>query len=202
VETGGKMDTKNPITEIAIVIISGATLEEIARFSTFVKPYGGLVIEQEALDYTGITMKQIEGGMEVEEVVEAVIKITKETKQSTSHHYKPIVVGHNVQFDIGFIRGMFEHVKADYDKSFNKDYFCTMRLDHARNYATPELGYKLEECCDRAGVELIDAHGAINDTLATTDLFKYHILAMRSGKGELNKSKEKKTRDTFQFNLP
>ena len=68
-ETGGLYEDKNPITQYAAVILDGSTLKEIDRWETFVKPYADLVIEQEALDRTMVSMSDINKGMSVKEFI-------------------------------------------------------------------------------------------------------------------------------------
>ena len=68
-ETGGLDESKNPITQYAAVILDGKTLKEIDRWETFVKPYADLVIEQEALDRTMVSMSDINSGLNVKEFI-------------------------------------------------------------------------------------------------------------------------------------
>ena len=41
----------------------------------------------------------------------------------------------------------------------------------------------LGACCERAKIKLTDAHGAMNDVVATADLFRWFIKRMRANKG-------------------
>lgn len=68
-ETGGLDETKNPITQYAAVVLDGRTLKEIDRWETFVKPYGDLVIEKEALEHTMVSMSDINKGLKVKDFV-------------------------------------------------------------------------------------------------------------------------------------
>ena len=204
VETGGRLAAKNPIVQIALVIIDGVTLNEIARYQNYVKPYQELEIEQAALDYNGISMRDIEQhGVDYRKVVKEMITLLKETRVNSHVAYKPLIVGHNVQFDIGFISQMFKFAKEDLFKHTQPDYWCTMRLDQLKNYKDKIVGYKLEDCCDRVGIELIDGHDAMNDTLATKDLFIHHVQSLRSSEGaEVSSSDTERFRDEFVFELP
>jgi DNA polymerase III alpha subunit (gram-positive type) len=40
--------------------------------------------------------------------------------------------------------------------------------------------YNLAACCERAGIEMIDGHRAMNDVMPTTDLLRYFITRLRS----------------------
>ena len=82
-ETGGLDETKNPITQYAAVILDGSTLKEIDRWETFVKPYGNLVIEQQALDSTMVTMSDINKGMNVKDFVATAIEFWESHRAKT-----------------------------------------------------------------------------------------------------------------------
>ena len=71
-ETGGLDETKKPITQYAAVVLDGRTLKEIDRWETFVKPYGDLVIEKDALDHTMVSMSDINKGLKVKDFVATV----------------------------------------------------------------------------------------------------------------------------------
>lgn len=205
-ETGGKTHLKNPMTQFASIIIDGRSLNEVDRYCTFIKQYGekeGLIIEQEALDYTGITRTQIASGISIQQFVDNFIQITTKARAHNTHvAYKPIVVGHNVQFDLGFLQYAFEYCKQDLYKYIQKDYWCTMRMSQARSYPQGnELKFNLEACCERMSVELLDGHDAMNDTLATMELFIkliYHLRGDGSEGMELQDTRSR-VRDTFKF---
>ena len=42
----------------------------------------------------------------------------------------------------------------------------------------------LGACCERANIKLTDAHGAMNDVVATADLFRWYMKKLRAKKGE------------------
>lgn len=207
VETGDLEPEKAPMTQIALVVINGKTLEELCRYSTFIKPYGkelGLTYQKAALDYTGITMAQIESGKPIKEVVQDLIEICKTAREQNTHvAYKPLFVGHNVKFDRKFLKWAFTYCKEDLYKHVQEDdYFCTMRLSQAKYFPEgPELKYTLEASCERNEIELLDGHDAINDTLATKELFISFIRALRENTGSVETSQEIRFRDNFKFEI-
>ena len=83
-ETGGLEYTKNPITEIAAVILD-YKMNKIEEFSSYIKPYDNLQYEQKALDYTNITMEMINSG----ETVDKIIGILKQL--STNYIYMMVI---------------------------------------------------------------------------------------------------------------
>lgn len=206
-ETGGKSSEENPITEIALLAVDDK-FKEVNRFSTFVKPYADLIITKEALDKTNISMKQINNGMEITEVVKVIIDFCKQIKGSDkSSLMNPVIVGHNVAFDLAFILFAFKLCKknlADHFSSNNGQFVTvdTMQLSRLIWGASLKQGennsFNLGNCCERAGIKLFDAHGAMKDVEATTNLLRY-FSNLQIGSTTENKNLQSKTRDFFKI---
>lgn len=225
-ETGG-LDRKNneharlfPITEIAAIGVSADNFHEFGRYVSKIKgqevggEYRGydpeLIYQDEALKFTGTTIAMLEReGKPLKEVVDGLIEVFAKTKTG-SHFHKPIIVGHNVTYDIPFIQHTFDLTKQDMSKyfsgwkdhkgTFHPHFVDTMWLSRLK---WPEEGmqHNLGAVCERLGVDLFDAHGALSDTVATMECYKKFITGFRTGEmhiGEVNHSVER-TRDTFQM---
>jgi DNA polymerase III alpha subunit (gram-positive type) len=198
-ETGGLDPYKNPITQIALLTIESNTLKELNRWETFVKPYDDLEITKAALDTTGLKMADINSGMSKKELVSALITYFKESATNNRPEKRPVLVGHNVQFDMGFLHYIFHTT----DKSVF-DYVSPTQIDTmslTKMYGKTER-LKLEIACAEFGIVLKNAHSAMPDVLATTDLLKHYISMLRSSEKESGSSaKEKvvKSRVKFQF---
>ena len=206
VETGGLDPTKHPITEVAIVAVD-EKFKELNQWSTFVKPYGGLTIDKKALDSTNVTMSDINKGMDVKDVVKVLCQFMKDLNPSGRPQGRSIVTGHNVSFDISFLNLMFQHGKKEFSKYIASnngeiDRICTMRLAalkwDGQLKSVDAQSYKLGVCCKRAGIKLVDAHGAMADVRATIKLLKHFQLSMQ---GEAQEATEvvEKTRLHYQF---
>lgn len=90
-ETTGLNARKNAVTEItAIQFVNG---EEVAKYSTLVKPTEAISADVEAI--TGIN-----NAMTAQAI--APIQALSELCRFVGEH--PVIVGHNVAFDIGFLR--------------------------------------------------------------------------------------------------
>ncbi len=77
-----------------------------------------------------------------------------------------IVVGHNIRFDLGFVRAECSRIRIDLPEVPS---LCTMRLAHA---ADPAAGTrKLELLCDHFGIDPGDSHTALDDARAAGQLF-------------------------------
>ena len=203
-ETGGLSADKNPITQFACIVLDPKTLKELHRFETFVQGYADLKHEAEALRFTGIKMQDIESGITVNELVTKLREISDEFKVGRMPHTRPLIVGHNVPFDITFIKKAFEIVsKHKYRKTYPEDvFFDTMQLSRLRwvdEFTPSDNLLNLKTCCDRADIELVNAHSAMGDVEATVQLFKYFIQSMKSGPNNQQGPTKTKTRQFFDL---
>jgi DNA polymerase III alpha subunit (gram-positive type) len=219
-ETGGFKCQKNAVTEIAALCIHGGTLQEVGRFESYIQPYEGYEYDDAALKATSISISKLKSqGKPLVEVVDAFLNKVTEWHKATSQSSfkKPILVGHNLAgFDLGFLEQILSICKRDGGKYFSHsinfhnqvNYNCFDTLHMARAMwggKGEELKYTLSDCCMRANLELIDAHKAINDVIATKDLFVYFLNQMRGsnvvGKSEISTDGRYRNNFKFQFSF-
>ena len=225
-ETGGLAPNKNPATEIALIAIKGdASLDEIGRYQELIKPYNyDLQYEEKASKVSGITFELVEDeGKELFEVVDKIIELLRSaniTNARNSPGLRPVLVGHNVGFDINFLHSIFDYRFKNEKKTNGQDQLESLlhgRRDHFGNFSpsyidTWSLGkmwfggdqelpnFQLGTLVEKAGVELSDAHRAMNDVIATTDLLRTVIRNLRSGYGLGEGSNSfRAKREGFQF---
>lgn len=199
-ETGGLNCTENPILEIALVTLD-TNLKEIDRYETYVKPYDGLKVTKEALQANGIKLRDAEEqGISKKELIKNITTYFKKAKPGNHASLKPVVVGHNIPFDIGFMDELFKDEKTPFSE-LRADIYIDTQADSKR--AWPKASsLQLGECCEAAGIELVNAHRAMPDVLATADLLRYFTnkLSQTSSKKESKtESQENKSREKFQF---
>lgn len=212
-ETGGFDYKKQAVTEIAMKILDGETLQEIGRYEAYVKPYG-YEYEQEALDFTGITLEKLEKeGKELAIVVKELCQFIDECREKdgtkSSHNKKPILVGQNIQFDKGFLHQIFHETKTDLKKYLSGDvdfygHFHPESIDSIHlaklTFANDDTvsSYKLTLICIKLGLDIIDAHKAMNDVDATSNVLSHLTSRLRSG--EVGSNTEKiRLRNHFHF---
>lgn len=198
-ETGGLNCKENPILEIALVTLD-INLKEIKRYETYVLPYDELEITKEALKANGIKLRDVEeNGISKKEFIKNMISYFKASMPGNHPSLKPVVVGHNIPFDIGFMDELFKNEKVKFRDLIANVYIDTMG-DAKRSW--PKISsINLGTCCEQAGIELINAHRAMPDVLATADLFRYFNKKLMSSSSE-NKEVENqngKSRNKFQF---
>lgn len=185
-ETGGLDETQNPITQFACVVLDGTTLKEKDRWETYVKPYSGLTIEQQAIDHTMVTWSDVRSGVTLETFVSTMIKFFESHRAKTKikDMGRLIAVGHNVTFDLRFLNAAL--ACADIDE----DIYHWLQPNFIDTYALGKITWgvgkerdeklSLTACCSYAGIKLTDAHGAMNDVVATAELFRWFSKRLRS----------------------
>lgn len=207
VETGGFSHKKNPVCEIAAILMNGESLEEIIRYETIIKPYNDkLEYTQGAENKHRLTIETLgEHGEEIETVIQEIKEILEFANENKKQSGKVVLVGHNVKFDIRFLTSMFVHCKDDLtkyvdtflDENENKkpNSIDTIKLSHMA-WGKGNMSFKLRDCCEKAEIVLTNAHSAMNDVEATTELLRKHIIALRNSTGN-----EGEYRDRLKFSF-
>ncbi|MDR1718082.1 MAG: 3'-5' exonuclease [Prevotella sp.] len=240
-ETGGLDCTKNACTQIALQAVRFDTWEVTDRYMKYISPYtkqdiGGLAkrkvlknkyekekekegemmeYEKVALDYSGITMEMlINMGVDMKEVARDIIEFAKRNTLSKGAQCKPVLIGQNIIFDIGFLQQLmnyaglvkeFEKVfagKVDFYGNFQPHYIDTIDLARLTLANDPAINsYKLELIAERMDLELDDAHDADADVTATLNIVRVCSGRMRNSEGSGNSGvmKREKTRNHFKI---
>lgn len=150
-ETTGFEPSYCDIIEIgAVKICKGQIVES---FTTLVRPR--TLIPAEITELTGINDDMVVFAPVFEEVVADFYKFTRNC----------ILVAHNANFDINFLR--YHADKLNYN--FNNEYLDTLAM--ARENVKGVKNYKLKTLTEYFQVRLVDAHRALNDTVATAKVF-------------------------------
>ncbi len=182
VETGGLDETKNPITQYAAVVLDGKTLKEIDRWETFIQPYGDLVIEQKALEHTMVKMSDVNKGLTVQKFIDTAIAFWEQymVRGRTREQGRLIPVGHNVTFDLRFINYALAFCgKPNVEYWMYPNFIDTLVLSKLSFGVKGDEKINLGAVCTLTKIKLTDAHGAMNDTLATAQLLRYYMHQLR-----------------------
>jgi DNA polymerase-3 subunit epsilon len=165
-ETTGGNRTEDSITEVGAVKVRGG--EFLGTFQTLVNP--GRAIPPQITVLTGLTDALVAPAPRIETVLPALLEFTRGT----------VIVGHNIGFDIAFLRAAFE--RAGYPR-YDPAKVDTVAL--ARRLVRDEVpDCRLGTLASRFRLDHRPTHRALDDALATTDLL--HLLIERaSGLGVL-----------------
>lgn len=200
-ETGGFGSDRVAITEIALIAIDGQTLEEFGRYTSFIQPYADLGYDQAAFDATGINMDMVNGGKPAKLVAKEVADFIKAC--GTGMNKKPVLCGHNImKFDNPFLDFFLKFHKKDLWSLINKDnmidtmWWSRMRMPFDQD----DFGkHNLNDACAREGIELIDAHRAMNDTAGNAQLLIAHLKHLRGAGESVSRTVNHQFRETFNF---
>ena len=202
-ETGGFSSQKHGLCEIAGLLIDGVTLDIIMEYETIIKPYDTkLTYTAEAQAVHGLSVELLEEqGEDANTVVQELRTIFEESNSNKKRSGQVVLVGHNVNFDIGFLDHLFTHQGEDLAKYVKSERIRnqfsypkgidTIDLCHARWAEDNLASFKLGDCCIKGEIEIADSHRAMNDTIPTYELFKQAVLAMRNS-GSIEKTETKR----------
>lgn len=214
-ETGGLDCTKNPVMEFAGLAVHGVTLEEIVKYDNLVKPYDPkLYYDPRALQSNGLTVEMCQkDGIPLRELVKDICSLCVEANIYKTKTAKPILIAHNGDFDKNFFIDIFRRANVDmseyltgtFDPFGNFQPKMIDSIDWAKScwadITDKQTNFKLASCCQRAGIELVDAHRAMNDVMPLTDLWRYFQARLRSNTSEVTITDGKASvhRQTFQW---
>lgn len=238
-ETGGLDCRECACTQISLQAVRFDTWQVMERYEAYVAPYyrqeAGLPkrkvlrtrheqareesvpmkYEQTALDYSGITMDVLRSqGADIRKIAAEVIAFAGRNTLSKGNRCKPVLIGQNTAFDIGFLQQMMNYagLLSEFEKTFagTKDYYGnfqphyidTLHLGRLAFAADTEItSYKLELIAPRLGVELDDAHDAAADVTATLDILGVYTSRLRNSGGGASAmiQKKEKTRKYFKI---
>ncbi len=150
IETTGLSVQNCKITEIGAVKIKKG--EVIDRFTTFVDPE--VPIPEEIVKLTGITDEMVSGAPKFKEALRAFFDFIG---NDPARETQPLLIAHNANFDIGFIR----HFAALADLPFDNPYLDTVALSR---YINPELKkHTLDAIAEAYGLGDFNHHRACDD---------------------------------------
>ncbi|MAT41122.1 MAG: DNA polymerase III subunit epsilon [Anaerolineaceae bacterium] len=146
-ETTGLDPRKDAIIEIGAVRFNGNRVE--AEFQTLINPNRN--IPQEITQLTGINNEMVRNAPPISAVLQNLVDFVGDCP----------VIGHNVQFDLGFIQqaGVLHHVE-----SIDTYELASVLMPRASRY-------NLGALCQQLGVPVFNAHRALDDAMLTQRLF-------------------------------
>ena len=161
-ETTGISFRTEKITEVGIIKYKNG--ERIAEFECFVNPEKP--IPPEVVEVTHITDDMVKDAETIDKVMPKVLEFIGNS----------VLVAHNADFDMGFIKYNCEVLGLD----FNNTYIDTLRLSKA---LFPDYKkYKLGIIADNLGIKVENAHRALDDVITLVAVFE-KMLEMLKEKG-------------------
>lgn len=239
-ETGGLDCIKHACTQIALQAVRFDTWEVFNQYVAYFLPYekqdlGGtakrkilrtkyelersksnplMEYENVALTYSGITMDMLyKMGVDYLKIAKEIIEFGSQATLSKGMQTKPILIGQNITFDIGFLQQLmnYANLTKEFEKTFagHKDFYGNFQphyvdtIDLARfafAHDPAVTSYKLELISEHLGIELDDAHDAAADVTATINVASVCSNRLRNNEGgDGGLVKKEKTRIHFKI---
>lgn len=151
IETTGGIAKRDKITEIAIIVYQDDKI--IDRYESLINPERSIPFEITRI--TGITNEMVENAPKFYEIAKEILIKTEDC----------IFVAHNVFFDYNFIKEEFHQLGY----TFSRKKLCTVQL--SRRYFKGLRSYSLGSLITHFKIEVKNRHRAMDDTLATLDVF-------------------------------
>ena len=158
IETTGLDEKKDSIIEIAAIRLEGSKM--VDEFQFLVKPTKNLVLTPTIVALTGITDKDLEGAIDLNEIKDKLIEFVGD---------RPIV-GHNISFDLDFLKVNDINLPGE-------------RLDTIELAQTllPKLSfYNLGYLANHYNFSNLPTHRAMSDVLATAELYDLALSTINS----------------------
>lgn len=194
-ETGGLDPSRHCILSMAALVLNydGTVIDQMYTLideKKRVAPVGALAfyswreIEDQALAVNGLTRERIQA-----EGVNTLMATEMLLDMLTMHDMRSgvTIVAHNARFDTDFLRSLFSlaGVGPEYDKRFSHRTICTQAVALFMEQAGMLRleSSSLDGLCKRFGVNLDreGGHNALNDALATAEVFQHLMRRCREG---------------------
>lgn len=159
-ETTGLNASENSLIEIAAVKMKGR--EIIGEWTTLIDPE--TEISAKITQLTGISNEMVRGKPKLAEALPQFREFVGDA----------VLVAHNAEFDLGFIRAGAERIGLP---PWSNPVLDTLAL--ARRLYPHERNYRLKTLTQKFNVELVHHHRALDDTVATAKVFQHMLDDLR-----------------------
>lgn len=170
VETSGLYADQHEILSIAMILLDDG-FNELARKVIYAFPEKP--VDAKAAEVNGYTAE-----LWTERGAVSQIVLFAEVYEFVKNFRKLIPMGHNVPFDVSFLKALFANNGSDeYRQIFSYHLLDTVSVSLLFDmvlFGKKHQSQKLEALCERFGIKLDNAHDALADISATVALFKYY----------------------------
>lgn len=166
--TGTSTRLGDRITEVGIRLIEGG--EVVDDYQQLVNPRRR--IPSSVVQLTGITQEMVDAAPTFDDVA---FDVTRRLQGA-------VVIGHNVRFDLGFLKGELDRTATRFEEVID----CSKVLDTVRlaRKVFGRGGNGLQKLAARLNLRVDSAHRALADAITTARVFD-HILSTRGADGLL-----------------
>ncbi|WP_407641456.1 exonuclease domain-containing protein [Coxiella endosymbiont of Amblyomma americanum] len=175
IETGGLEPLKNPLLEIAAILIGMDHKKKIYSgklFARHILPFKNSILDPVSLEITRIDpFHPFRFAISEEKALQELFVFVE--KAVAVHNYRrAVLVGHNAHFDLSFIHAAMKRCKVKKSPFHTFICFDTATLA-ATVFGKPVLAKALREAC--IPFDKREAHSAIYDAKCASELFCYIV---------------------------
>lgn len=176
--------------------------------------------DKAAMDVNGISKDILDNqGVELREVCEQIIQFAIDNRLTSGNTNKPVIVGQNIPFDIGFMQQIMSYagLYSRFSKVFSgyTDFFGNWQPHYIDTIWLARLAwmhdkgvanYRLGTIASLLGIEVEDAHDADADVAVTVEVLRNFTMRLRNANlegdantGVIAHTKRTKMRDHFKI---
>lgn len=166
-ETMGLNPDYHQIAEFGGVLINGETLEEVSTHQSYVLPRPPVLFTSEAFGVNGLSIDKLY--KEGKPMLEVITQINSWLGGYAKSNFDIHMVCNNKTFDIPRIEKEYNRFGIQFPCHYANKWDIK---DQARDLGLPLNNISLASLTEYFGIPYINAHGALADSLMTTDVFR------------------------------
>lgn len=167
-ETGGLNPFKHSLLQVGLAAYKNGMVIDTLEFTLAHDKY---IVTEQAMKVNGLDLKKVkEDGLSPKEAIAKVIEFVGVNFGKE----KPILVGHNPSIDKYMLRQLFESMNFEMDDYMSHRMIDTMSLIWGLHIAgkLPIQACSSNGAFEYFGIEVKKRHNALDDCLATVELYK------------------------------
>lgn len=166
-ETLGLNPDYHQWVEFGGVLIDGETLEEVSVFQSYIQPRPPVLFEKQALDINGLSIEKLY--VEGRPMFDVINAINKWLGTFAKSNFDIHMVCNNKTFDIPRLEKEYNRFGLPFPCHYSNKWDVK---DQARDLGLPLEKISLQTLCEFFGIPYENAHGALNDSLMTAEVFR------------------------------
>lgn len=178
IESGGLSPTENGLCSVTLKVLGKDIIKTI-----IIQPEMGVEYHPKAFAVNGFTLERLKDlGLPVSQVTYEINKFISDNFNGI----KPFVLGHNINFDIGFLDAFYKRNGGEkFSSRVNYHFMDTMMFAQLLHHADIKKHSKFKLTVvykELFGEDFADAHTSSADVLATEKVFQKQVAILKGMK--------------------
>lgn len=166
-ETLGLNPDYHQWVEFGGVLLDGETLAEVSTFQSYVTPRPPVLFEKQALDINGLTINKLYA--EGKSMFDVIVGINQWLGNFAKSNFDIHMVCNNKTFDIPRLEKEYNRFGLQFPCHYSNKWDVK---DTARDLGLPLDKISLASLCEYFSIPYVNAHGALQDSLMTAEVFR------------------------------